>query len=234
MTPASPEPDGGRVDESPHERRRAAAVAGHTGDEATARGLLADPDPTVRAAAVGAMERIGALTADEVGTAVADPDPAVRCRAARLLADPTLGTDAHVVALLDDDDAWVVEMASWAVGERHGTDPSPPRTASPPPPIVLGRVEQLAVDHDDPLVRESAVAALGAIGARRSLDAVLAGTEDRPAIRRRAVLALAAFLDDDRAVAAARRAASDDRDWQVRDLAGLLLDGIEPPDDDAG
>ena len=47
----------------------------------------------------------------------------------------------------------------------------------------------------DPLVRESAVAALGAIGDDRGLDAILAATEDRPAVRRRAVLALAPFLD---------------------------------------
>ena len=48
---------------------------------------------------------------------------------------------------------------------------------------------------EDPLVRESAVAALGAIGDDRGLDAILAGTADRPAVRRRAVLALAPFLD---------------------------------------
>ena len=48
---------------------------------------------------------------------------------------------------------------------------------------------------DDPLVREAAVAALGAIGDDRGLDAILAATEDRPAVRRRAVLALAPFLD---------------------------------------
>ena len=47
----------------------------------------------------------------------------------------------------------------------------------------------------DPLVRESSVAALGAIGDDRGLDAILAATGDKPAIRRRAVLALAPFLD---------------------------------------
>ena len=35
------------------ERRRAVIVAGHGGDAATATAHLADPDPTVRAAALG-------------------------------------------------------------------------------------------------------------------------------------------------------------------------------------
>ena len=75
----------------------------------------------------------------------------------------------------------------------------------------------------DALVREAAVAALGAIGDERGLDAILAATTDRPAIRRRAVLALAPFVDPaaPRAaeVAAALQRAAADRDWQVRQAA---------------
>ena len=41
-------------------RRRAAAVAGHTGDEKTAREALADPASEVRASALGALARMGA------------------------------------------------------------------------------------------------------------------------------------------------------------------------------
>src|SRR5436305_279120 len=88
-------------------------------------------------------------------------------------------------------------------------------------------VDALAVvarSHDDPLCREAAVAALGAIGDRRGLDVVLgAASGDRPAVRRRAVVALAAF--DGPEVEAALRAALDDRDWQVRQAAEDLLDG---------
>ena len=40
---------------------RAAIVAGHTGDLDTAVRLVADPDPAVRAAALGALSRMGAL-----------------------------------------------------------------------------------------------------------------------------------------------------------------------------
>jgi HEAT repeat protein len=64
------------------------------------------------------------------------------------------------------------------------------------------------------------VAALGAIGDERGLPAVLAGCADAPAIRRRAVLALAPF--DGSEVEAAIDAALTDRDWQVRQAADDL------------
>ena len=62
-----------------------------------------------------------------------------------------------------------------------------------------------------------AIAALGAIGDPRGLPAVLAGCRDKPAVRRRAVLALAPFDGPD--VEAALAAALEDRDWQVRQAA---------------
>ena len=66
------------------------------------------------------------------------------------------------------------------------------------------------------------MAALGAIGDRRGLDAVLtAASGDRPAVRRRAVVALAAF--DGPEVDAALERALTDRDWQVRQAAEDLL-----------
>ena len=70
---------------------------------------------------------------------------------------------------------------------------------------------------DDPLLRESAVAALGAIGSPRGLPSILRACTDKPAIRRRAVLALAPF--DGPEVDAAIEAARHDRDWQVRQAA---------------
>jgi HEAT repeat protein len=70
-------------------------------------------------------------------------------------------------------------------------------------------------------VREAAVAALGAIGDERGLPAILHGCSDKPAIRRRAVLALAPFDGPD--VDAALKSALDDRDWQVRQAAEDLL-----------
>ena len=47
-------------------------------------------------------------------------------------------------------------------------------------------------------------------------------TTDKPAVRRRAVLALAPFEGED--VEAALRRALEDRDWQVRQAAEDLLD----------
>ena len=66
-------------------------------------------------------------------------------------------------------------------------------------------------------MREAAVAALGSVGDKAGLPAVLAATTDKPAIRRRAVVALAAFEGPE--VEAALRRAMDDRDWQVRQIA---------------
>ena len=78
-----------------------------------------------------------------------------------------------------------------------------------------------ATSHADPLVREAAVAALGAQGDASALPAVLAATSDKPAIRRRAVLALAAFEGDE--VEARLQSALTDPDWQVRQAAEDLL-----------
>ena len=69
----------------------------------------------------------------------------------------------------------------------------------------------------EPLVREAAVAALGAIGDPAAVDVIIAATSDKPAVRRRAVLALAPFEGDH--VDAAIDRALKDRDWQVRQAA---------------
>lgn len=187
------------------DRRRRAALAGHTQDAAAARALLADPDSSVRATALGALGRLGQATAEEVAAALADPVPAVRRRACAL-AIGVAGVD--LVALLDDVDPGVVETAAWALGERSGADPDPG---------TVRRLAEVAVAHDDPLCREAAVAALGAIGDEAGLPAILAATQDRPAVRRRAVIALAPFSGPE--VDAALRRALEDRDWQVRQAA---------------
>jgi len=113
--------------------------------------------------------------------------------------------------LLVDADVSVVEAAAWALGERGASAA-----------LAVDELVSVARAHDDALCREAAVAALGAIGDRRGLDAVLtAASGDRPAVRRRAVVALAAF--DGPEVDAALRNARDDRDWQVRQAAEDLL-----------
>ncbi|MEI8286870.1 MAG: HEAT repeat domain-containing protein, partial [Actinomycetes bacterium] len=65
------------------------------------------------------------------------------------------------------------------------------------------------------------VAALGSIGDERGLPAILVACSDKPAVRRRAVLALAPFEGD--LVDAALQQALEDNDWQVRQNAEVLL-----------
>jgi HEAT repeat protein len=173
--------------------------------------LVDDPDARVRTAALGALVRAGGHRRARGAwrRAVHDADADVRRRAAELA--PALGRPAPVgtlVSLLRDRDPGVAEAAAWALGEldssaRHGGG--------------VPALADAARTHPDPLVREAAVAALGALGDRRGLDAILAACDDKPAVRRRAVLALAPFDGPD--VDAALTRAREDRDWQVRQAA---------------
>ena len=164
---------------------------------------LADDDPSVREAALGAMARAGAVTDEHVRAAFADPAPIVRRRAATLAATRPA---VDLLQLLDDSDTSVVEVAAWACGEQEHVDEA-----------TLSRLIVLATEAGDALVRESAAAALGAIGDQRGLPAILAAVDDKPNVRRRAVLALAPF--DGPEVDAAIEKALTDRDWQVRQAA---------------
>lgn len=187
-------------------RRREAALAGHSGDEATARALTSDPDPGTRATALGALGRLGVLTGDDLRTALDDPDPGVRRRAAEEVAAHEPGAGVSLLPALADDDASVVEVAAWACGEREPAEPG-----------AVDALCRIAADHPDALCREAAVAALGAIGDETALPTILAATADKATVRRRAVIALAPFEGPEVDAALAR--ALTDRDWQVRQAA---------------
>jgi HEAT repeat protein len=202
-------------------KRRQAILAGHRGDEAGARALLPDADPQVRAAALGALARLGVATGDDVAAGLADPAPVVRVRAC----EAAVGVaSADLRPALHDPDPAVVEAAAWALGERGpgGAEAAVAEAAVAEAAVaeVVDELARVAGGHDEPLCREAAVAALGAIGDRRGLAAVLAATRDRPAIRRRAVIALAAFEGPE--VDGALERARLDRDWQVRQAAEEL------------
>ena len=185
------------------------ALAGHRADEATVRAGLDAADPRVRVVALGALARLGQMGDEELTGALEDPDPTVRCRGAEEAGRATTGT-VSLMPVLGDPDPSVVEAAAWACGERR--------------PVEAGTVSALcavAADHDDPLCREAAVAALGAIGDEAGLDAILAATRDKPAVRRRAVIALAPFEGQN--VDAALQRGLEDRDRQVRQAAEDLL-----------
>lgn len=217
---------------------RAAQIAGlgHRGrlDDgalATARCATTDPEPVVRAAALGALVR-GApvrIAASAWFVAARDPDASVRRRAADLAPrlvgrrrTPDGALTDELVALLHDPDVTVVEAAAWALGETvtATTKPGDERGA------VVDALARVVTDHRDALAREAAVAALGAIGDERGVDAILGACRDKPAVRRRAVLALAPFTGAQ--VDAAIAAALADRDWQVRQAAeDLSADGTD-------
>ncbi len=171
-------------------------------------------DPRARAAALGALlrgpdrsRRRRAWT-----RALVDADAAVRRRAVELTPRVPSPAPTRLVPRFADPDVLVAETACWAAGEIRWRDAGRRR-------VVTGLIA--AARHTDPLVRESAVAALGAVGDPAGLPTILAACRDRPAIRRRAVLALAPFEGPE--VDAALAAARDDPDWQTRQAADDLL-----------
>lgn len=206
----------------------AVVVAGHSGEFDFVFEHLDHPMGRIRASALNALERLGRLDDDLLTSCAIDPDPAVRRRVAEISARHAA---VDLLSLLDDIDPLVVEMAAWACGEQMQTRDETETDDAPTTAgdgvlrdvreHVIDRLMALAGEHEDALVRESAVAALGAIGEERSLTAVLAGCSDKPAIRRRAVLALAQFSGPE--VDAALTRALEDRDWQVRQAAEDVL-----------
>ncbi|RMH76575.1 MAG: hypothetical protein D6683_09885, partial [Actinomyces sp.] len=212
----------------PAARRRAVILAGARGDTAAVRRGLSDPDPAVRAGAIRVLVR-STPTADPTAggdlepvltAALDDPAPAVRRTVAEeigRLGDTPLGRElaprlvVGLLARLADPDPHVVETAAWACGELGAVQPVAD--------LVAG-LDEVARHHPDPLCREAAVAALGALGDPAGLDTVLAGLDDKPAVRRRAVVALAAF--DDPRVDEAWERARHDRDRQVREAVEEL------------
>jgi HEAT repeat protein len=229
--------DPGNGVDSPVVRRRRAVLAGHRGDRREAARLTADPDPTVRAAALGALLRLGELDDDALVRGLGDSDAGVRRRACSLagrradaggadpgvadpgVADPGVADDGvaddvvidGLARATADRDSSVVETAAWALGEFG------PRCG----PEAIAELGRVARDHSSPVCREAAVAALGAVGHPDSLAVVLAALDDTPNIRRRAVIALVAF--DDPLVDEGLRRCLEDRDWQVRQAAEELL-----------
>tara|TARA_B100000686_G_C16645521_1_gene892579 strand:- start:84 stop:674 length:591 start_codon:yes stop_codon:yes gene_type:complete len=189
-------------------RRTKAIMAGHTGDTNTARLLLSDPEAKVRASALTSLERLQALKKEDIQTALTDTSPEVRQRGLEVAANHT---DTDLCMLLDDDEPLVVETACWVIGEQAKSKPE-----------SLRGLIKVASKHDDPLCREAAIAALGSIGHSDGLKTVLLALNDRPTIRRRAVLALAAFEGPE--VEKALREAMKDRDWQVRQAAEDLVE----------
>ena len=165
---------------------------------------LTSLEPRDRVLALRAGLRRAIISLDQWNSALSDSDVTVRRESLTMLAYEELDFNdvaSLVIAALEDDDALVVDGAIFALGEH----------------LYAGAVERLSViatTHDDARCRESAVAALGVIGDDRGREAVLAALDDKPPVRRRAIVALSNFEGPD--VDAALERASEDRDWQVR------------------
>jgi HEAT repeat protein len=106
-------------------RRTQVTIAGYAGHEAPVRAGLVDHDPTVRAAALSALERLGTLTSVDVASALEDTDLRVRRRACELAtiipvtseASPQI--DAILLRYLQTGDETMAELGAWSLGERH-------------------------------------------------------------------------------------------------------------------
>ena len=180
--------------------------AGFTGDEDTARPFLTDNDPSLRVSAIRALHRMRKISDVDLQQALTDSDAHVRRTAVECAVHHI---DVAVHHLVDDEDVFVAEAAAWCVGERPVTD------------AALETLISAAMHHNEAVVREAAAAALGSLGDTRGLDAILHACTDKPAVRRRAILALAPFEGSD--VDAALEKALHDRDWQVRQNAEILI-----------
>ena len=180
--------------------------AGFTGDEPTARRFLTDRDPSLRASAIRALHRMKKISDVELQQTLSDNDAEVRRTAVECAVHHV---DVAVHHLVHDDDVFVAEMAAWCLGERPVTD------------AAIDTLTSAAMHHDEAVVREAAAAALGSLGDKRGLNAILHACDDKPTVRRRAILALAPFEGPD--VEAALEKALHDRDWQVRQNAEILI-----------
>lgn len=191
---------------SQHDDRFAVIEAGFSGDEKTARNGLEHHEPDVRASAIRSLARMNCLRSHDIQKFLTDDNAEVRRSAVECAVEHH---DVSVTSLLNDDDVFVAEMAAWCLGEQPITDES------------IEALIEATVHHREAVVREASAAALGSLGDERGLAAILQACTDKPAVRRRAILALAPF--DGPEVEQALREALSDRDWQVRQNAEILI-----------
>ena len=185
------------------ERRQQLVQLAREGDLSLARELCGDGDPRVRASSIAVLSENDALDESLIALGLSDPNPLVRMTVARAAAQ---NSSISVLELLNDEDSSVVEIACWAAGEQTEHNDS-----------IIEALSGIVLEHEDALCRESAVAALGALGDARGLESILKATKDIATVRRRAVIALAPF--EGQAVTDALQLALSDRDWQVRQAA---------------
>jgi HEAT repeat protein len=174
------------------------------------RSNLHSPVARHRVLALRGAVRQQLATSEDWRNALGDGDVSVRREALNQIAHAEIDDDGVMNAVthcLDDDDALVVDGALFALGEHLYV-------------AAVERMCEIAIGHEDARCRESAIAALGAIGDDRARPAILGALDDKAPVRRRAIVALSNFEGPDIEAALAR--ASDDRDWQVRAAVNQL------------
>lgn len=167
-------------------------------------------DPAVRRIAVGAVSNHPHLLPRIIEMLSGDPAPSVRRECAEVAGRIGDAPAASLENALADPSPEVREAAANALGEIGTSD-------------SVGRLITRAADEaEDRLVREAAVAALGAIGDERARPVLLALIASAPPqIRRRCVPALSVFDGSD--IEAALRAAANDRNPMVREAAEMVV-----------
>ena len=180
--------------------------AGFSGDFERAERGLSDSCGRVRAAAVAACQRLGRLNGQRLEAALGDAEPEVRIAGARAAAK--LGGGALVARLAQEKDPLVAEVLIFALGEQRDQ-------------AAYSVLCETATSHPDALCREAAVAAIANYERDDSIVVLEKAANDKPAVRRRVAVALAA-VDDPRATELLRRL-TEDRDWQTRQIAREIL-----------
>jgi HEAT repeat protein len=172
------------------------------GDSVALEAASHDAEPRRRVLAVRGWQRLGQLHGERAKTFLRDPDADV-VREVLLQLPTTIDHDLvlEVRSALRHEDPLVAEAAALRLGEWGEIE-------------SLDQLIDVAQHHEDARVRESAVVALGMIGDERGLPTVIGALDDKPPVRRRAVVALSNFEGPD--VEAALTRAAEDRDWQVR------------------
>jgi HEAT repeat protein len=178
-------------------------------DETLLVETLEHPVARARVLALRGLARRAVVTDDQWLRALGDEDVTVRREALTQVSQisPTPAIVDTVIAMVGDEDALVVEGAAFALGEILS-------------PAAVSPLIAVARDHDDARCREAAIAALGALGHDAARDIIIAALDDKPPVRRRAIVALSNFEGPDIDDALAK--ASDDRDWQVRAAVNQL------------
>jgi len=200
------------------ERRRQAILARYENsefEESEIIGFLNDTAAVVREAALATVVKLNLDAGKHIVNAFNDDDHGVRKRAIELVIDLSDNQDyiSKILVLLDDSSTFVVETVCWVIGEIGNNYENVAE--------VVSKVSQIALNHDDSLCREAAVACLGSLGHIDGLATLLRVLDDKPNVRRRATLALAPFEGPE--VEEALKRKLKDRDLQTRQAAEDLL-----------